>query len=154
MHRDLENVIRQALRDAESAGLDQLSRMQYAGRAVRRVRPDMNASEALDAVQLIYQEAQVPSCSTDADAVAARRNQGEDLGAVGHGARSVERAISSVASPSPRGEWEISRAPSMKVRRWLDLMRYFAALVIDKAPDVLFVVVTVTFVLFLLLMAT
>ena len=57
MHRDLENVIRQALRDAESAGLDQLSRMQYAGRAVRRVRPDMNASEALDAVQLIHQEA-------------------------------------------------------------------------------------------------
>ncbi len=91
--------------------------------------------------------------STDADAVAARRNQGEDLGAVGHGARSVERAISSVASPSPRGEWEISRAPSMKVRRWLYLMRYFAALVIDKAPDVLFVVVTVTFVLFLLFMA-
>ena len=89
------------------------------------------------------------------DAVAARRNQGEGLGAVGHGARSVERAISSVASPSPRGEWEISRAPSMKVRRWLYLMRYFAALVINKAPDVLFVVVAVTFfLLFLLLMAT
>ena len=63
MHRDLENVIRQALRDAEAAGLDQLGRLQYAGRAVRRVRPDMNASEALDAVQLIHQEAQVPSCS-------------------------------------------------------------------------------------------
>ncbi len=84
------------------------------------------------------------------------------MGAVGHGARSVERAISSVASPSPRGEWEserlgeweTSREPSMKVRRWLYLMRYFAALVIDKAPDVLFVVLTVTFVLFLLLMAT
>ena len=42
----------------------------------------------------------------------------------------------------------------MKVRRWLDLMRYFAALVKDKAPDVLFVVVVVIFVLFLLLMAT
>ncbi len=40
----------------------------------------------------------------------------------------------------------------MKARRWLYLMRYFAALVIDKAPDVLFV--AVTFVLFLLLMAT
>ncbi len=92
--------------------------------------------------------------STDADAVAARRNQGEGLGAVGHGARSVERAISSVASPSPRGDWEISRAPSMKVRRWLYLMRYFAALVINKAPDVLFVVVSVTFfLLFLLFMA-
>jgi len=57
MHRDLENVIRQALRDAEAAGLDQLGRLQYAGRAVRRVRPDMNASEVLDAVQLIHQEA-------------------------------------------------------------------------------------------------
>ena len=63
MHRDLENVIRQALRDAESAGLDQVGRMQFAGRAVRRARPDMNASEAFDAVQLIYQEAQVPSWS-------------------------------------------------------------------------------------------
>ena len=63
MHRDLENVIRQALRDAESAGLDQVSRMQYAEKAVRRARPDMNTSEALDAVQLIYQEAQAPSCS-------------------------------------------------------------------------------------------
>ncbi len=42
----------------------------------------------------------------------------------------------------------------MKVRRWLYLMRYFAALVIDKGPDVLFMVVTVSFVLFLLLMAT
>jgi hypothetical protein len=57
MHRDLENVIRQALGDAESAGLDQLSRMEYAGRAVRKVRPDMNAFEASVAVQLIYQEA-------------------------------------------------------------------------------------------------
>ncbi len=74
----------------------------------------------------------------------------------------MERAISSVASPSPRGEWEserlgeweTSRAPSMKVRRWLYLMRYFAALVRYKAPDFLFVVVAVTFVLFLLLMAT
>ncbi len=63
MHRDLENVIRQALRDAESAGLDHVSRMQFAGIAVRSARPDMNTSEALDAVQLIYQEAQVPSWS-------------------------------------------------------------------------------------------
>ncbi len=43
----------------------------------------------------------------------------------------------------------------MKVRRWLYLMRYFADLVIDKAPDVLFVIVAVTFfLLFLLFMAT
>ncbi len=48
---------------------------------------------------------------------------------------------------------EHESAPSMKVRRWLYLMHYFAALVIDKGPDVLFVVVTVTFVLFLLFMA-
>ncbi len=57
MHRDLENVIRQTLDVAESAGLDQLSQMEYAGRAVRRVRPDMSASEVLAAVQSIYQEA-------------------------------------------------------------------------------------------------
>ena len=42
----------------------------------------------------------------------------------------------------------------MEVLHWLYLMRDFAALVINKAPDVLFVVVVVIFVLFLLLMAT
>ncbi len=43
----------------------------------------------------------------------------------------------------------------MKVRRWLYSKRAFADLVIDKALDVLFVVVAVTFfLLFLLLMAT
>ncbi len=43
----------------------------------------------------------------------------------------------------------------MKVLHWLYSKRYFADLVIDKAPDVLFVVVAVAFVLiFLLLMAT
>ena len=43
----------------------------------------------------------------------------------------------------------------MKAPHWLHSKRAFAALVIDKAPDVLFVVVAVTFfLLFLLLMAT
>ena len=42
----------------------------------------------------------------------------------------------------------------MRTPHWLHSKRGFAELVIDKAPDVLFVVVAVTFVLFLLLMAT
>ncbi len=42
----------------------------------------------------------------------------------------------------------------MKAPHWLYSKRAFADLVIDKAPDVLFVVVAVTFLLFLLLMAT
>ncbi len=43
----------------------------------------------------------------------------------------------------------------MKILHWLYSKRAFADLVIDKAPDVLFVVVAVIFfLLFLLLMAT
>jgi hypothetical protein len=53
MDPDLENVIRQALEDAQAAGKDHLSQTEFAAQAVHRARPDMTASEALAAVNLI-----------------------------------------------------------------------------------------------------
>ncbi len=56
MDRDLENVIRQALGDALAAGKDHLSQTELAVRAVQRARPDMTASDALVAVNLVRHE--------------------------------------------------------------------------------------------------
>ncbi len=53
MDPDLENVIRQALGDALAAGKDHLSQTELAVRAVQRARPDMTASDALAAVNLV-----------------------------------------------------------------------------------------------------
>ncbi len=53
MDPDLENVIRQALADAQAAGKDYLSQTQEAVRPVRQARPDMTASDALVAVNLV-----------------------------------------------------------------------------------------------------
>ena len=55
MDLDLENVIRQALADAKAAGKDylSLSQTQEAVRAVQQARPDMTASDALAAVNLV-----------------------------------------------------------------------------------------------------
>ncbi len=53
MDPDLENVIRQALGDAPTAGKDYLSQTELAARAVQRARPDMTASDALAAVNLM-----------------------------------------------------------------------------------------------------
>ncbi len=53
MDPDLENVIRQALADAESAGRDYLSQTEEAVRAVLQARPDMTASAARAAVELV-----------------------------------------------------------------------------------------------------
>ncbi len=53
---DLENVIRQALADAQAAGKDYLSQTELAVRAVQRARPDMTASDALAAVNLVRHE--------------------------------------------------------------------------------------------------
>ena len=52
MDLDLENVIRQALGDAQAAGRDHLSQTELAVQAVQRARPDMTASDALAAVNL------------------------------------------------------------------------------------------------------
>ncbi len=56
MDPDLENVIRQALADAKAAGKDYLSQTEKAVRAVRQARPDMTASDALVAVNLVRRE--------------------------------------------------------------------------------------------------
>ncbi len=53
MDPDLENVIRQALADAEAAGKDYLGQTEEAVRAVLQARPDMTASDALTAVNLV-----------------------------------------------------------------------------------------------------
>ncbi len=53
MDPDLDTVIRQALADARTAGRDHLTQTELAVRAVLKVRPDMTASEALPAVELV-----------------------------------------------------------------------------------------------------
>ena len=53
MDPDLENVIRQALGDAQAAGKDYLSQTEHAVQAVPVARPAMTASDALAAVNLV-----------------------------------------------------------------------------------------------------
>ncbi len=48
--QDLENVIRQALGDAQAAGKDHMGQTMLAVQAVQRARPDMTAANALAAV--------------------------------------------------------------------------------------------------------
>ena len=55
MDPDLENVIRQALGDALAAGKDHMGQTVLAVQAVQRARPDMTASDALAAVNMIRQ---------------------------------------------------------------------------------------------------
>ncbi len=52
---DLKRVIQQALEDARNRGRDYVGQTELAVRAVRQVRPDMNASDALAAVRLFRQ---------------------------------------------------------------------------------------------------
>ncbi len=56
MDPDLENVIRQALKDAQAAGKDHTNQTWLAVQAVQRARPDMHPSEALAAVNLVQRE--------------------------------------------------------------------------------------------------
>ena len=49
----LENIIRKALADAWATGRDHLTQTELAVRAVLKARPDMTASEALSAVELV-----------------------------------------------------------------------------------------------------
>ena len=51
-----ENIIRPALADAKDAGKGYLSQTELAVRAVQRARPDMTASAALTAVNLVRHE--------------------------------------------------------------------------------------------------
>ena len=56
MDPDLENVIREALTDALAAGKDQMSQTVLAVQTVLQARPDMTASEALMAVNLMQRK--------------------------------------------------------------------------------------------------
>ena len=56
MEPDLENVIRQALEDAQAAGRDYLAQSETAVRAVLQARPDMTASDAQAAVNLMHRK--------------------------------------------------------------------------------------------------
>ena len=49
MNEDLANIIRRALDEARAVGRDYIGQTELAMRAVREVRPDMTASEALTA---------------------------------------------------------------------------------------------------------
>jgi hypothetical protein len=55
MDLDLENVIRQALGDAQAAGKDHMGQTVLAVQAVQLARPDMTAFDALAAVNMIRQ---------------------------------------------------------------------------------------------------
>jgi hypothetical protein len=53
MDPDLERVIRQALTDARAGGGDYLGETEKAVQTVLKARPDMTASEALAAINLV-----------------------------------------------------------------------------------------------------
>ncbi len=53
MDPNLENVIRQALADAQAAGRDDMGQTVLAVQTVQQARPDMTAADALAAVNLV-----------------------------------------------------------------------------------------------------
>ena len=55
MTPEVENIIRQALATAQAAGKDYLTQTEEAVRAVLHACPDMTASDALAAVNLVRQ---------------------------------------------------------------------------------------------------
>ena len=65
MNPDLDNVIRQALGDAQAAGFDQIGQTVLAVQAVQLARPDMTDADVLAAVKLVQQELSPTSTCTD-----------------------------------------------------------------------------------------
>ena len=53
MDKRIERIIRRALEEARAAGRDHLTQTELTVRAVRQARPDMTASDALAAVDLV-----------------------------------------------------------------------------------------------------
>ncbi len=53
MDESLERITRRVLEDARAKGRDYLTQTELAVRAVRQARPDMSASDALAAVELV-----------------------------------------------------------------------------------------------------
>ncbi len=56
MNNDLERIIRRTLDDARAMGRDHLTQTELAVRAVCQARPDMTASDALAAVELVRRQ--------------------------------------------------------------------------------------------------
>ncbi len=56
MDSDLENIIRQALKDAQAAGYHQLGQTVLAVQTVQRARPNITAADAVAAVNWVQQE--------------------------------------------------------------------------------------------------
>ena len=52
-YEDLIRLVRRAIQEARDAGRDYLGQGEFAVRAVLRVRPDMTATDAVRAVDLI-----------------------------------------------------------------------------------------------------
>ncbi len=50
MDEDLANIIRRALDEARAAGRDDTGQTEHAVRTVRELRPDMTATDALNAI--------------------------------------------------------------------------------------------------------
>ena len=53
MDEDLANIIRRALAEARAAGRDDTGQTEQAVRKVRELRPDMTATDALNAINLV-----------------------------------------------------------------------------------------------------
>ncbi len=53
MDEDLANIIRRALDDAKDAGRDDTGQTENAVRKVRELRPDMTATDTLNAINLV-----------------------------------------------------------------------------------------------------
>ncbi len=55
MDKSIERIIRRVLEEARARGRDHLTQTELAVKAVRKARPDMTASEALAAVNMVRQ---------------------------------------------------------------------------------------------------
>jgi hypothetical protein len=55
MDKSIERIIRRVLEEARAKGRDHLTQTELAVRAVLEARPDMTASEALAAVNMVRQ---------------------------------------------------------------------------------------------------
>ncbi len=53
MDEDLANIIRRALDEAKAAGRDDTGQTEHAVRKVRELRPDMTATDTLNAINLV-----------------------------------------------------------------------------------------------------
>ncbi len=56
MDKSIERIIRRTLKDARAKGRDHLTQTELAVRAVLEDRPDMTASEALAAVEMVRRQ--------------------------------------------------------------------------------------------------